>query len=280
MNVNELIRHAQQSIERLDAEILLCHVIDKTRTFLRTWPEHEPTAEQQAQFQSLITRREQGEPLAYIIGWREFWSLRLKVTPATLIPRQDTELLVEEALKRIPENANWNIADLGTGTGAIALAIASERPTCHVVATDVSPEALAVAKENAQMLGIANIEFRHGAWNQALRPDEQFQLIASNPPYVDADDDHLQHDGLPFEPIGALTPGKDGLADIRIIIEQMKGHLTSPAWLLLEHGYDQGEAVRTLLKQSNYQDTLTLQDLGEQDRVTLAHLADSNQEKI
>ncbi len=270
MNITAALQQAKQKIDSIDAEALLAHVLDKNRSYFRTWPEREIESQPLEQFQQLVTRRAAGEPLAYLTGWREFWSLLLQVSPATLIPRPDTELLVEQALKIIPADANWQIADLGTGSGAIALAIASERPNCHVVATDISTAALAVAQANAQRLNINNVEFRQGSWHEALKDGEQFQLIASNPPYIDADDKHLQHDGLPHEPLNALTPGTDGLAAIRTITKQMKKHLCPPGWLLLEHGYDQGQAVRELLNQHDYSEPHTQKDLSNNDRLTLA----------
>ncbi|MDZ4263283.1 MAG: peptide chain release factor N(5)-glutamine methyltransferase [Pseudomonadota bacterium] len=271
-----LLQQALQQIDRLDAEALLCHLLQRERSYLRAWPEREIDAELNAQFQALVARRQQGEPLAYLIGWREFWSLKLNVTHATLIPRPDTELLVEQALARIPPAAQWQIADLGTGSGAIALAIASERPNCQLVATDFSAAALAVACGNAAQLGIPNIEFCHGSWCKALA-NNQYQMIVSNPPYIDGHDPHLQHDGLPFEPQSALTPANnddgDGLAALRIIIDQARSHLAPPGWLLLEHGYNQGEMVRELLQQAGYHEAITLQDLGGQERLTLAQLS-------
>ncbi len=272
-SIAAVLATARQQIDPVDAEALLGHVLNKDRAYFRTWPERELSSHEFEQFHTLLARRQQGEPLAYILGWREFWSLRLKVTPATLIPRPDTEQLVEQALTLIPANAPWRIADLGTGSGAIALAIASERPDCSVVATDISSDALRVAQGNAQQLGISNVEFRHGSWNKALQTNEHFQLIAANPPYVNADDKHLQRDGLPFEPQTALTPGEDGMADIRIIIKQMKGHLISPGWLLLEHGYQQGEQVRALLTRQGYHQIITYRDLGGSERLTQGYFA-------
>jgi release factor glutamine methyltransferase len=272
MNISSILQHATHQIDRLDAEALLCHLLQRDRSYLRAWPEREIENDLLEQFNALVTRRQQGEPLAYLIGWREFWSLKLKVSPATLIPRPETELLVEQALQRIPHDAKWRIADLGTGTGAIALAIASERPGCHVVATDFSQDALAIASENAIQLGIKNIEFRHGDWSEPLR-DEQYEMIVSNPPYIDSSDNHLQHDGLPFEPQTALTPGSDGLAALRLIIDQAKQYLAAPGWLLLEHGYDQGAAVRELLQQANYHEVTTLRDLGNQERLSLGRIS-------
>lgn len=270
MNIAAALQQAKQQIDKLDAEALLAHVLEKGRSYFRAWPEREIETEALQQFQQLTERRAKGEPLAYLTGWREFWSLLLQVSPATLIPRPETELLVEQALEKIPQDANWQIADLGTGSGAIALAIASERPNCHIVATDISANALAIAQANAQRLKINNIEFRQGSWHEALQQGERFQLIASNPPYIDANDEHLQYDGLPHEPQNALTPGIDGLTAIRIIIEQMKNHLCPPGWLLLEHGYDQGQAVRKLLEQQGYAEAHTLKDLGDNERLSIA----------
>ncbi len=270
MNIAAALQQAKQQIDKLDAEALLAHALEKDRSYFRAWPEQEIEHQALKQFQQLVKRRAAGEPLAYLTGWREFWSLLLQVSPATLIPRPDTELLVEQALKIIPTDADWRIADLGTGSGAIALAIASERPSCHVIATDISTEALAVAQANAQRLNINNIEFRQGSWHEALQQGEQFQLIASNPPYIDADDKHLQHDGLPHEPQNALTPGTDGLAAIRIIAAQMRTHLSTPNHLLLEHGYDQGSQVREILAQQGYTAIITHTDLGGNERMTQA----------
>ncbi len=269
-NIASALSAARDKIDRLDAEVLLAHVLDKERSYLRAWPERELDDDALSRFQQLLRRRQQGEPLAYLTGWREFWSLLLQVTPATLIPRPETELLVEQALEKIPANANWHIADLGTGSGAIALAIASERATCQIIATDICAEALKVAQTNAQRLQLHNIEFRQGEWRDALKQNEHFELIVSNPPYIDVEDEHLQGDGLPFEPQTALTPGKDGLLAIHIIVEQMKAHLSPLGWLLLEHAYHQAAEVRELLEQHNYKEISTLRDLSGNDRLTQA----------
>lgn len=276
MNITTVLADAKTTIDAIDAEALLAHVLDKPRSHLRAWPEKELDAQQLNAFQQLVTRRTSGEPLAYLTGWREFWSLLLQVSPATLIPRPDTEVLVEQALAIIPADADWRIADLGTGAGAIALAIASERPRCRLIATDICPEALEVAQANARRLQLNNIEFRQGDWHEALQADEYFQLVASNPPYIEASDPHLQGDGLPFEPQQALTPGSDALAAIRIIIEQIKPYLAAAGWLLLEHGYDQGAEVRALLHQHGYIKVNTWRDLGNNERMISARLDDSN----
>lgn len=257
---------------RLDAEILLAHACGQTRSWLRAWPEHELDDAAQARYNDFIDRRAAGEPVAYITGTREFWSLELRVTPATLIPRPETERLVELALERIPADARWRIADLGTGSGAIAIAIAHERRNCRIVATDTSPDALAVAADNARRLDIDNIEFRHGDWCAALGTD-RFELIASNPPYIAAHDPHLAQGDLRFEPGTALTPGGDGLAALRAIVAQARRHLHPPGWLILEHGYGQAAAVAELLTAAGYVDIAGYTDLAGQDRISLGRHA-------
>lgn len=252
---------------RLDAEILLAHVLGKTRTFLRTWPEHVPESTQTTQFQALLTRRCQGEPVAYLTGKRDFWDMTLTVSPHTLIPRPETETLVERALAKIPSDAHWRIADLGTGSGAIALAIARERPRCQVIATDISPSALAIASSNANRLKIDNIRFVEGRWCIPLT-GKHFEIIVSNPPYVHSDDPHLQQGDLRFEPLTALQSGPDGLADIRIICAEARQHLCPSGWLLLEHGYNQGTAVPAILHELGYQQIQTEKDLMQNDRIS------------
>lgn len=257
---------------RLDAELLLMRVTGFSRATLHAWPEREVPQAARARFEDLVERRARGEPVAYLVGEREFWSLPLKVTPDTLIPRPETELLVEQALARVPPEARWRIADLGTGSGAIALAIAHERPNCQVVATDASAATLAVAQENATRLGLANVTFRQGSWFEPLR-GERYELIVSNPPYVAEDDPHLERGDLPFEPGAALAAGPDGLRDLRHIVGHAADHLTPEAWLLLEHGWDQGPAVAALLKQQGFAAVGTLNDLAGQDRISLGRLA-------
>ena len=254
---------------RLEAEALLAYLLNKDRSYLRGWPDKELTEQQQAQFTLLVERRYQNEPLAYITGQREFWSLTLNVTPATLIPRPETELLVEKALDHIPVESSWRIADLGTGSGAIALALASERRNCQLFATDISSAALKVATGNAQRLNLHNIHLCQGSWCEAL-PPLLFHMIVSNPPYIGENDPHLLEEGLLFEPHAALSPGGDSLAAIRTIIQQTKKLLCSPGWLLLEHGFDQGEAVRRLLSHCDYSGITTYQDLAGHERLTMA----------
>ncbi|NIP73694.1 MAG: peptide chain release factor N(5)-glutamine methyltransferase, partial [Gammaproteobacteria bacterium] len=228
----------------LDAELLLGHVLGRPRTFLHAWPELALDARAKARFEALVARRAAGEPAALLIGRREFWSLDLTVTPDTLVPRPETERLVELTLERLPPGTRRRVADLGTGSGNVALAIARERPACRVVASDCSPQALVVARANARALGIGNVEFVRGDWCAAL-PGESFDAIVSNPPYIRDGDPHLRK--LRFEPRGALVGGRDGLAQIRRIGASAPDRLRPGGWLLLEHGHDHGESVPALL---------------------------------
>ncbi|HDN26970.1 MAG TPA: peptide chain release factor N(5)-glutamine methyltransferase [Thioploca sp.] len=254
---------------RLDAEVLLCHVLGVARSYLYAWPEKILTAHQSAQFQALLARRAQSEPIAYLTGRKEFWSLELQVTENTLIPRPETELLVEQALARLPHDSEAQLIDLGTGTGAIALAIATERPHCRVLATDKSAAALKVAQANAIRLGLHQVEFVLSEWWAALA-DIKATVIVSNPPYVAAYDPHLSQGDVKSEPQSALVAGVDGLADIRQLIAQSFSHLLAGGWLLLEHGYNQAEAVRTLFEQYGYEAVTTYNDLAQLPRVTAA----------
>lgn len=218
-------------------------------------------------FRALASRRTAGEPVAYLTGRRGFWSLDLDVTPATLIPRPETEVLVEQALERLPLDADGTMADLGTGSGAVALAVASERSSLHVVATDASEAALAVARGNAARLNLRNVDFLPGDWLAPLA-DRRFDMIVSNPPYIEAQDPHLQQGDLRFEPAAALASGADGLEAIRVIVREAPGHLESGGWLLFEHGWNQGEAARALLREAGYADVFTAIDLEQRDRVS------------
>jgi release factor glutamine methyltransferase len=235
---------------RLEAEILLAHVLQKPRSYLYTWPEIRLTTSQGQHFETLLTRRCHGEPIAYITGVREFWSLELIITPATLIPRPETERLVELALEQVPLDSPTLVADLGTGSGAIALAIAQERPRVRIVATDNDPAALTVAEGNARRLNVS-LELRRGNWCEAL-DNERFAVIVSNPPYLAGTDPHLQQGDLSFEPPSALIAGADGLDAIRTIIEQALAYLRPSGWLFLEHGYDQAADVSALLRRAGY----------------------------
>jgi len=253
--------------ERADAEALLLHVLGQTRSWLFAHAGDALDMDVQMAFEALVVRRAAGEPVAYLTGRRGFWTLELEVTPATLIPRPETELLVELALERLPRDMGCRVADLGTGSGAIALAIASERPHAQVVATDASADALAVARRNAQRLGIANVRFVQGDWLAPLA-GERFALIVSNPPYIEAADPHLAQGDLRYEPAAALASGADGLDDIRRIVTGAPAHLEPGGWLLFEHGWNQGAACRGLLDATGYVDVFTEQDLERRDRVS------------
>ncbi|WP_323918923.1 peptide chain release factor N(5)-glutamine methyltransferase [Aeromonas veronii] len=263
---------AEGESPRADADVLLCHLLDCRRSYLMTWPERELDAAQQATLQTWLARRLNGEPIAHLVGEREFWSLPLKVSPATLIPRPDTEVLVEQALTRIPQRP-CAVLDLGTGTGAIALALKSERPEIDVWAVDRMVDAAALARENSAALELP-IEVRDGSWFEPLgEPDRdntpRFAVIVSNPPYIDGADPHLEQGDVRFEPRSALVADDAGLADIRHIVDHAPAYLLPDGWLLLEHGWDQGEAVRQLLRDGGYREVATVRDYGDNDRVTL-----------
>lgn len=274
MNIEHALQHTATRLRvvsdsaRLDAELLLCHVLGRPRSYLYTWPERELDEADRAALDTLTVRRLNGEPIAHILGKREFWSLELAVSADTLIPRPETELLVEAALARIPAEAEWTIADLGTGSGAIALAIASERPRCHVIAVERSPGAWAVARENIRRLGLANVELLQGDWFSPLG-GRHFQMILSNPPYIPEDDPHLVQGDVRFEPRSALVAGTDGLTDIRQIVADSKAFLQDPGWLLLEHGFDQGKAVMGLLREAGFVEVADLTDLLGHGRVAI-----------
>jgi release factor glutamine methyltransferase len=266
--VRALLATATRTLgERVDAEALLLHVLGRPRSWLFAHADEPVDAASEAAVLALVQRRAAGEPVAYLTGRRGFWTLDLEVTPATLIPRPETERLVELALQRVAPTAAVQVADLGTGSGAIALAIASERPRAQVLATDASIEALAVARRNARRLGLANLRFVHGDWLAPLA-GERFALVVSNPPYIESGDPHLARGDLRFEPATALASGADGLDDIRRIVQGARGVLQRGGWLLLEHGWNQGEAVRALLCQAGYAQIFTAQDLEARDRVS------------
>ena len=264
----------------LEAQLLLQHVLNVNRAWLIAHQndaldvkDGEPNTH--ADYRALINRRIKGEPIAYILGVREFYGLNLKVTPATLIPRPDTETLVDAALAKIPLQKNLNMCDLGTGSGAIALAIAKHRPQAFVIALDASQAALDIAIENAENLKIPNVDFVLSDWFSALcqkNNPQKFDVIVSNPPYIEASDAHLNQGDLRFEPISALASGQDGLDDIRNIIAIAPQHLNPQGWLLLEHGYNQAEQVAVLLKQAGFSEIETVKDLGGNNRVTLGCL--------
>ncbi|HVJ36523.1 MAG TPA: peptide chain release factor N(5)-glutamine methyltransferase [Stenotrophomonas sp.] len=263
----ELLRQAIARIDRADAEPLLLHALGRDRAWLFAHARDPVGDEAAAAFADLVERRAGGEPVAYLTGRRGFWTLDLAVSPATLIPRPETERLVELALERLDATPGRRLADLGTGSGAIALALASERPQARVVATDASAAALAVARANAAAHGLSNVDFRQGAWWSPLQ-GERFDLVASNPPYIAAADPHLGQGDLRFEPASALAAGTDGLEDIRQIVDGAPAHLLPGGWLLLEHGWDQGEAVSELLRARGMGKVATWQDLEGRDRVS------------
>ncbi len=252
----------------LEAQLLLQHALNVNRAWLIAHQNDALEPNIHAAYRALISRRLNGEPIAYILGYREFYGLKLKVTPDTLIPRPDTEALVEAALDKIPQNKKIQVLDLGTGTGAIALAIAHNRPHALLTALDASDTALKIAQENAKNLAITNIEFLQSNWFSELQ-NQTFDVIVSNPPYIAQNDVHLMQGDLRFEPASALASGADGLDDIKQIIANAQNRLTPHGCLLLEHGYNQAEEVATLLKQSGFCEIETIKDLGGNDRVTL-----------
>jgi len=252
---------------RLDAELLLAAALGKSRSYLHTWPEKIVSSEHALVFAGYLQRRRAGEPVAYILGQQGFWKLDLEVAPHTLIPRPDTELLVEAALELLPATP-VKVLDLGTGSGAIALALASERPAWHVTAVDRVLEAVALAERNRQRLHLHNATVLNSHWFSALA-GHAYDLIISNPPYIAANDPHLVAGDVCFEPASALVAGHDGLDDLRLIIAQAPAHLNAAGWLLLEHGYDQAGAVRDLLLSQGFEQVHSRIDLGGHERISL-----------
>jgi len=271
LSVAQALLWARQQLEAiddaaLDAEILLAYAMAKPRTWLKTWPEHILSEDQLSRFKNCILRRSQAEPTAYIVGEQAFWSLTFKVTRDTLIPRPETEMLVEQALSIIPTDGSYSVVDLGTGSGAIALSIASERPMASVWALDMSEPALKVAQANAQSNTIPNVTFEQGSWLSGWQHGN-LDMIVSNPPYVAPNDPHLAD--LVYEPVTALVAQDQGLSDIRQITQQATEHLKPGGYLLFEHGYDQGLAVRDILQQAGFEQVETIKDYAGLDRVTL-----------
>ena len=275
MNIAKLLAAAALRLldsdsPRADAEILLAHVMRRSRSYFVAWPEAQVSLDDALAFEALLARRVAGEPVAYLLGSRGFYGLDLAVSPAVLIPRAETEVLVEAALERLPPPdaaTACRVADLGTGSGAIALALANEHKDVQVVAVDVSLQALAQARANAVALGLT-VDFRLASWCEGLA-DDVFDMIVSNPPYICADDEHLAQGDVRFEPALALASGADGLDAIRAIIACAPAHLKPGGWLLFEHGYDQAEAVAALLRAAGWQAVESLQDLLGHFRVTL-----------
>jgi release factor glutamine methyltransferase len=251
---------------RFDAEILMAHVLESKRSFLYANPELELPYSRSEAFRKLVRQRAAGQPVAYLTGSAEFWSLPLRITPAVLIPRPDTESLVEAALSRIPPQADWRIADLGTGSGAVALAIATERPKCEVHATDISRACIEVARDNANRLGLGHVHLHCGSWLEPLRG--KFHVIVSNPPYIDADDPHLAQGDLRYEPRRALTPGADGMSAIRVITRHAGAILVNGGWLMFEHGWQQASATVEVMKDAGFTRIETFRDLQDHERVT------------
>jgi release factor glutamine methyltransferase len=271
--IASLLRESQlpdSPTARLDVELLLAAALGKNRSFLRTWPERIVGTEAAQRFASYLERRRQGEPVAYILGQQGFWSLDLEVAPHTLIPRPDTELLVELALSCMPQQ-QARVLDLGTGTGAIALALGQERAGWQVMAVDRVAEAVALAERNRMRLGLGNVQIQESHWFSALQ-GQRFDLILSNPPYIRSEDPHLSEGDVRFEPASALVSGVDGLDDIRQIAAQAPEHLLGGGWLLLEHGYDQAAHVRALLQAQGFEQVRSHADLGGHERVTLGRL--------
>jgi len=256
---------------RLDAEVLLCHVLGVERTWLYTWGDRPAEAAAARRFRELVARREAGKPVAYLTGEREFWGLALATDPSTLIPRPDTETLVEAALALAPATRG-RLLDLGSGSGAIALAFASERPGWRVLGLELRPEAVALARHNAARHALTNAEFRESDWFSALAAGataERFDLIVSNPPYIAAYDPHLAEGDVRFEPRSALVAGDAGLADLRHLVARAREHLRPAGWLLLEHGFRQAAAVRQALLAAGYAEVASRRDLGGHERISL-----------
>lgn len=251
-----------------EAAILLAHALGVDRAWLIAHGSDPLSADAAERFEALMARRAVGEPVAYLVGWRGFHTLELAVSPAVLIPRPETELLVELALARMPVDRPLAVLDLGTGSGAIAIAVAAARPRVQVTATDASTAALAVARANAERLGIANVEFIKGSWWAPLA-GRRFDLVLSNPPYIAECDPHLDSGDLRFEPRSALAAGADGLDDLRIIAAGACAHLEAGGWLLVEHGFDQGAAVRSLFADAGLEPVATHRDLEGRERVTV-----------
>ncbi|NOQ64596.1 MAG: peptide chain release factor N(5)-glutamine methyltransferase [Methyloprofundus sp.] len=260
---------ASSDSAELDVEVLLCHVLQKNRTYLRTWPEKSLNSTQLSEFFALLTQRQQGQPIAYLIGTREFWSRDFYVDANVLIPRPDTETLIELCLKLIQQKPEVTLVDLGTGSGIIAITLAAECPQLKVTAIDSSLAALNIALKNAQLNQTPNIRFLHSHWLDQVA-GETFDFIVSNPPYIDPDDPHLKQGDVRFEPNSALVAEQQGLADIMHISQQSKQQLKQGGYLVFEHGYDQKQAVHEILQQQNYQNIHCQHDLSNHPRISYA----------
>jgi len=274
LSISQIIENSVQRLmplydtARIDSEVLVAHALNFSRTQLYTWSDKILSEDEREHIEKLIGKRYEGVPVAYIVGQQEFWSLEFKVTPDTLIPRPETEHLVEFSLENIPVEKECRIADLGTGSGAIAISIAKERPLCQLIAVDESEVALKVAIANAKKMGISNVLFEQSNWFESLQ-DEMFDLIVSNPPYIEEQDKHLLEGDVASEPRRALVSGSDGLDDIRQIIQQAKEHLKSNAMLVLEHGWDQAVKVRSIFEEQKYVNIKSINDLAGIERLTV-----------
>ncbi|KTC99542.1 peptide chain release factor N(5)-glutamine methyltransferase [Legionella erythra] len=253
---------------RIDAEVLLAHVLIRSRSFLYSHPENELTPLQWSRFKKLVAQRRQGFPIAYLTGIKEFWSLPIRVTKDTLIPRPETELLIEITLSQLQDVPDARVLDLGTGSGAIALALAKERPAWQIVASDFSEGALKTAVENASNLGLTNIQFIHSDWFTNIHQPASFHAIVANPPYIASTDPHLSEGDVRFEPQTALVSGETGLQALKHIISQSLARLCPNGLLLVEHGYDQKSAVESMLKDYGYKAIHCWQDWQGNDRVS------------
>lgn len=275
MRIDELLKGAYERLTfvsdtaQLDAQLLLAHVLEVSTSYFYTWPDKTVESANIERFDVLLVRRERGEPIAYLLGHQAFWSVDLEVAPCTLIPRADTERLVEVALSVLDINRANRILDLGTGTGAIALALAAELPNANVVGVDLIEDAVALAKRNASRNRISNVRFVQSSWFDALDTSESFDLIVSNPPYIDSNDEHLSQGDVRFEPKSALVAEKQGMADIEHIIQQAPDYMAPNAYLVFEHGYDQALAVQQRLREAGFVSIESFQDLGGNDRVTI-----------
>ena len=268
---------AQAGLVPIDAQVLLAHILGRNRAWLAAHGDDSVPRTEAEAFFALARRRREGEPVAYLTGIREFWGLPLAVSSAVLIPRPETEAVVEIALARLPADRDARVLDLGTGSGAIALAIAHDRPRAQLLATDVSKAALAVARDNAQRLGLANVEFLHSDWYADVPPAWRggpFDVIASNPPYIVAGDPHLADGDLRHEPAGALSPGGDGLGSFRRIVAGARERLAPGGSLVVEHGFDQAEVVRALFDAAGFTGVLSKRDLAGIPRVVAGRASD------
>jgi len=261
---------ATSDTARLDAEVLLACVLKKDRVHFLTWPEEPVSQITLKYYLELVERRVQGEPIAYLTGYQEFWTLKLKVTPDTLIPRPETEILVQEALILVREDISYEIADLGSGSGAIALAIASERPRCRIRGIDQSDRAVQVATENATRLGLSNVTFQQGNWLTDFS-DNSLDMVVSNPPYVADNDPHMSEGDVRFEPKSALLAGPEGLDTYEKILPEAKRCLKQNGWLLLEHGYDQQDKLLGLMQQYGFKESRGIRDYADLPRVVIGH---------